>query len=475
MKLVLGIFVIIMLVGIVNAQLIIENPPIDVTSKVNEKNTFQLTMTNNYTFELIDFEFTNLEGFTFPDITIPAGQTKTIDFEVEIGQSKFETIQSIISFKYLVDLPEGVETHNVNIKATNYDPNFLIIRQGDTVNWKNIDSISHSVTGDTFDQLLAPNATFSFTFNDIGTKVYQDTVLFFSGVLNILNSSTPEVVNNPSFDIPLLFNIQISLDPTTLFLVNNKNNYTVEATGSKEGVLTLTNTGNITAQNIELSANPNWIRFDENRFELEPGGENFINYHVEPSIFTTEETNKEYLIVLTIRAPNTPTYTEEISVFIPFNDNFDDVETDEGILAFLDRFCGKNPNNLICNNTIQRTPDFDLNFSGSIVQYNFTEETIASVLQRLQRGEDSQQRLSNNINQLIDRINLENPQILGLVNQSLTNQERNRSSSIAKIVTYSFLIFFVVVCLIGYFVSVHMKNYIESKRRYTGGIGTIRY
>jgi len=64
----------------------------------------------------------------------------------------------------------------VNIVNFSFVPGTLPISAGTTVTWTNSDSTTHHVASDTgvFDSGdMAPNATFSYTFNNTGTFPYH--------------------------------------------------------------------------------------------------------------------------------------------------------------------------------------------------------------------------------------------------------------------------------------------------------------
>jgi len=70
--------------------------------------------------------------------------------------------------------PEQVETSSVSISNFIYDPAQLTVKVGTTVNFKNNDSVAHTVTAaGKFDSgLIAPGATYSRTFTEKGTFNY---------------------------------------------------------------------------------------------------------------------------------------------------------------------------------------------------------------------------------------------------------------------------------------------------------------
>ena len=82
---------------------------------------------------------------------------------------------------HTVDIPAGTSVPGCEESNACYLPADIIINAGDTVNWVNIDTAAHTVTGGSpadgpsgvFDSsLVMANAEFAFTFNDSGNYDY---------------------------------------------------------------------------------------------------------------------------------------------------------------------------------------------------------------------------------------------------------------------------------------------------------------
>ena len=68
--------------------------------------------------------------------------------------------------------------NEVWMSETAFLPAQLVVSQGTTVRWVNNSNVPHTVTSTTglFDEMLAVNGTFSFTFNEPGTFLYICTL-----------------------------------------------------------------------------------------------------------------------------------------------------------------------------------------------------------------------------------------------------------------------------------------------------------
>jgi plastocyanin len=70
-------------------------------------------------------------------------------------------------------------TKTVDIKRSAFSPQTVNIVAGDTIRWRNVDTRNHQVvsaTGTFASPVLAPNRTYSFTFDVAGTYRYRDAL-----------------------------------------------------------------------------------------------------------------------------------------------------------------------------------------------------------------------------------------------------------------------------------------------------------
>lgn len=72
------------------------------------------------------------------------------------------------------------QTHSINIQNSAFSPSALTVKQGDTVLWTNMDSMSHTITSDSGGELASPNINngqaYSHIFNTIGTFAYHCSI-----------------------------------------------------------------------------------------------------------------------------------------------------------------------------------------------------------------------------------------------------------------------------------------------------------
>jgi len=72
------------------------------------------------------------------------------------------------------------QIHNVDIKNFGFNPQELRIKRGDTVVWTNRDSVGHTITSDSGNELgspqIAQNQEYRHTFTQLGTFNYHCAV-----------------------------------------------------------------------------------------------------------------------------------------------------------------------------------------------------------------------------------------------------------------------------------------------------------
>lgn len=427
----------VLLVPTILAELTISPQPTDVSLKVGETKSFQITLNNNFTFDIFDFTFGDLEnyGFSFPEINLPENSSKTINFTVNTGTSYHLNIPTTVEFKFLVDLPDEPTTHYINITYSGFNPNFLIVKEGDTVKWNNLDEISHTVFS-TFELNIPSNTSAQYTFNNIATIEYYDPdwVGFggFSGTIDVINRTAQEQAHNPNYDFTWYVNLDSILNPTNLVVENSGNNYTIEHGKFKRGVLQIHNNGSERAEIINVSSNTEWITFNRNNFNIDAGETDFIEYTITPIVFDTNETDKKYTFQMNVKATNTETYTKEVSVFVPYKEITGGLgETDVDFINYLENvYCPKHPCSRFCNPELpecNNVVDGNTTISDQTITFNASGRDIYEIKRDIAELSDSGVRTNNLIKILEEKWGLTIPEIQGLINQSLIEQKENKT------------------------------------------------
>jgi len=458
-KILLFVFIGIFLLATISATVSIFPSPLDTSITVGKTETYTITVNNSFDFSVFNFQFGDLEthGFSFPDIYVNSTSSESFEISVTPTNSLIELLNNKIEFNYFADIPEQITTYEIIITKYGFEPNYLIIREGDKIKWINQDDIVHRVYSSLFNEQISPNMSYSYTFNTQGNYVYQDPewdeYYKFNGEINVINRTSQEEVHNPNYDFFWATNINFILNPTDLDINFFDTFFEVGATSKTESSIKITNIGNETAENIELTSDSDWIKFKENNIDLSPGEQNYINYEIQPRIFSTEETNKTYDIILFVEGSNTQKHSKTIRVFIPYSEVFQGIGDEESFLMWFEEvFCPAHPNNYFCNpnQTIIVEGDGTGNYS---IPINVSEASWREMKENQARITTAQIRTSNDLQILANEYGVTIPEILKIVNASHQQQvitekkRRGNTNTISLILFFAFLFTFIGIII----------------------------
>jgi plastocyanin len=113
--------------------------------------------------------------------TATAGQTVELEDEVHMEETHEKETMMEGPATHTVDIPKGTSVPGCEESNACYSPADITINAGDTVEWVNLDTAAHTVTGGSpadgpsgvFDSsLVMANANYAFTFDDTGSYDY---------------------------------------------------------------------------------------------------------------------------------------------------------------------------------------------------------------------------------------------------------------------------------------------------------------
>lgn len=470
-KILLFIVASVFCIAFASADLIVSYPQ-NISVQMGIQSNFSMSFQNTYNFSIFNLSFTNLTGFSFPSVNLAPNTSQSISFSVLRTDAGQQSINSVLSFQYLTSIPQGIKTFQVNItQNSGFNPSSLQIRRGDTVQWNNQDQISRSVTSAIFDQSIQSNQSFSYTFNQLGDYPYQDLVLFFGGDINVINETEFSTVNNPNYNQVIPINLKVNTNPTILNISNSQLVFTINATNSQDGLLTIQNTGNDIAHSITLSSNIGWIGFDSNNFDLAQNQLKYVVYHIRPAIFQASDSNKTYNLTLKVTGLNFPEIDQSLSVFIPFDGDLSNINTQEGIFAFFTRYCSdpSHANFLLCNNTVQSSGNQTIVVTDQNVTINISASQILAMARSLGTVKDTISRQGNSLNDVNAKLD-SLKEIINLTNSSYQKQIDNESSADNQAATIWIILIIVVPFGTIFFVISKAKLYNSKKNLYDGGM-----
>lgn len=474
------------------SALTISPSTLDIEQQIESTKAYSINVTNTLSFPIQNFTFGNLSlyGFEFPKIVLESGETKEIEFNVTPSSKLSENLKADVEFKFLADIPSEVTTYKINITEDGFTRRFIAIRSGDTIEWKNTDDIFHSVKTPYFDVSLNPNDTYSYTFNEVGEYTFYDknwdVISTFNGLINVIPRTSEELVHNPNYDIIWNVNLDFVSKPTTLEISLIGEEFEVDATEETEGAIIIKNIGQEQADSIGISSNSNWIEPKENNFNLNKNQQKIVSYVINPKILDTEETNKTHKINITIKAPNTPEYTKEIEVFIPYSDVFTNTESPESIFAYLDKLCEESPGNPLCifkfcyehPNDIKCNQNATTNGSiyGNNVTVNWTADDVSEFIRAYSKLATDSSRNSNDLKIINELLEEQFPDLFRKLNETETQRQKDKESDESER-TILLVLFFVAIisigAIVGYFIMKKIqakKNWVEDPFNYSRGV-----
>ena len=313
-----------------------------------------------FTFDIINdeaFNFYNISLYNFTNIdsSVISVLTPGQVYRVNNTISKDISYNSSIRIKgfYTAQVGASNSTHNINIDFYSgvSKCNFVAIK-GDKVKWTNTVNddiiLRNSVTQNDVVTIIK-NGTYETTFDAPTTFQYYflRRGYIFTNPCTITVLDDNGLVNNPEYDAFLYLNVSIIYTPTNISYNILLKNYTVNVFQSQDGVMSITNNGNVTAKNILLSGE--WFGFSSNGFDLAPGATKALTYTISPIVANTNDTNKIYSKNLMING-NFPQITENFTIYVPYM-NLDTMNGSSNFQNIFDMFkiyCASHPQESFC-------------------------------------------------------------------------------------------------------------------------------
>lgn len=473
-KIILLIFSI-FLFSFINANIIVSPQNSEVTVQVGTAQNFTFNIFNNFTFDIYDLKFPELQakGFIFPNISILKNTSSTYTYTVKTNNSFYGVINSKIQFNFLVDLPEEIQTYSIQITENGFNPTYKTIRNGDTVRWTNLDNITHEIYSTQFGTLLiSPNSSQSYTFNSLGSFNYKDLTYYifhqFNGIIEVVNRTQPQKAHNPNYNGIWIVNLNSISEPTNITISNSQSSYEIEHSKSKKGLITITNVGTKTAERIKLTSDSEWISFNKNNFDLNSGDPSGVEYTILPFLFNTNQSNKTYTINIQIKAFNTEQKNVSISLFIPYKEITGDITNDVEWGVYLDSYyCPKYPCSSFCHPEL---PECSINSgsnnnNGSTIIANITSVDLYNTMKSLSGINDKLSRLENLQKAFEEKYGIKIEDAVNLGNSSFELGLENRKIEKSRNTTLIILAFCLVLagCLVYIFIRVNKKSDRESR------------
>jgi len=306
----------------------------------------------------------------------------------------------------------------VTITDISFNPISITIEKNDYIRWKNQGVLTHTVTSldPPFDQSIPPNGTYERQFSEIKFIDYKDSNILFQGHINVVNKSE-ELTYNPDYDRDIIFIINSIYNETTIRMEITQKNFTLNYNDETDGILKLDNNGSYKILNVTLTSSKSWISFDENHFDISSGSTNYVLFKIDPLIIEADETNQTYYIDILAKGINSQEVKETISLFIPYErelETFENLSNEELIRRI------KELQDLLSKLNFTFSPDCSATkpyydtinkkciseeeVKSRLIQYNYTQEEVASFFLKIGSLDEKLSTISQYQNPILDEI-----------------------------------------------------------------------
>lgn len=160
----------------------------------------------------------------------------------------------------------------------------------------------------------------------------------------------------------------------------------------------------------------------------------------------TNDTNKTHAVKINIKGANTNSIDSNINVFIPYEDIFDNLDTNEGVLIWFARYCQAHPNLVVCNNSISVGGNQSVLIRDPIIPVNMSARDVIAMKRDIQRLADSNARSDNQIKDLLNLLSVNFPEFAKQLNDSYSKQQENEKVSDSRTRAFWIGAIFLIVC-----------------------------
>lgn len=293
------------------------NIPVNITQ--GNQTILILNITNPNSYYLYDISIEGIRVTSNVLGSLAPNESRNLNIIVSSQQSgTFTDNARVVGYTRINCSAIQSDEKNIYIDSTGASPRNLEICKNGNVKFHNNKTSSIRVVIESLnvDTLIGQGTSLSQVFSSTGNFIYRVEPLIDLGNIKVVDTS--QNVHDINDDGLVTFNIYVTLEPTSLTLTFSKTNFNITYNSLESGFVVIKNTGNKKAENIRLFGE--WITFDKNNFDLNPGVESAINYVVAPAITSTSDTGKTYHKQLSILANNVNTIYQNFTIEIPFSD-----------------------------------------------------------------------------------------------------------------------------------------------------------
>lgn len=466
------LFIFLFLISFVSANLVLNPPSLNKVVWVDNTETLNISIMNNYSFDIHRLTIENNSYLRFSEIGyIPPKSEKSITLKISTNSEFTSDYQPKLYFMYYTSQTTPIKTYYVNITNDKYEPTYINLSRGDSIIFTNLGTTTKTVTSSSFDYQIPINQSQAIQFNTVGDITYSNNLGFlFYGYAKVYEKSDLILTHNANYDTIYPIHLESNLIDTEMSYEILDTDFTIIYNKTDEGLIKVRNNGNKPALNIEFTADK-WATFNKNLFNLSINTNEYVTFTIRPSIAETRDTNKTYTIGITMKGLNIATSTKNVYVTIPYNDF-----TDYGNMSYAE-----------CVEQVKQFRDFISNIDFDrecvtveqsacpITSVNYTAQDIYESMTYKQEDREKLQTAINLLQAIVTDMGLSKEDIAKIeenFNLTLSEAEQEKKSSRNQTIFWLTLLGIAILCLVGYGVYYYVIKYkqYESLKERQGGL-----
>lgn len=302
------------------SSLEITNYNSSINANVNVIKDIPLTFKNDFNYTIYNISLEGISDILFTQINSLNSQEILNRSITILTQAPYITNKDLkFKFYYLTNQTVPSQSISSSFTLTSFNVSPITLVKTSSVTWLNKDTLylNLKINNNNICSNLAPNATCSYTFNNIGTFVVNtDSGTTQTIIVNDNIQSLP--THNPSYDKIITLNINSSYTLSNMEINLLDPHFALDWNGTAEGAMTIKNIGNDIIYNVQLASS--WLSFNSNNFNLNPGAQKYLIFTVRPEVFVTSDTNKNHSKIINISTSNAGMANKILDVFINYKD-----------------------------------------------------------------------------------------------------------------------------------------------------------
>ncbi|MFW5793890.1 MAG: hypothetical protein ACOCV1_00170 [Bacillota bacterium] len=459
MKKIIIIFLFILCLSFTSA-LSLNNTNLEINKTLGVNKTIKIDIENDKTFDFYNVTFEDNDFIKINKINkIESGTSVQVTATI-FGDSSIDDVFRIKGY-YLNNIGETDDEYFVNVTEYKSDPCSFSVNQGDSITWKNnllsvINLYKHPENSPVDGGNIIAGENFTLEMDKVGQQGYKFLLggWPFPEICYIDVLPTTGYINNPEYDAILNLDLNLEYEKTQIESVLINTEFDMYFYDTKEGVLSVKNTGDKKAYDVTLSGD--WLSFDKNNFNLESGETKGIVFEVSPYVVNTSQTNKTYEKNIKIEG-NFETQKKKVNIFIKHSIIDEDFnESQQSLVDFIKDFCDKNPE--ICGSS---KVIYKNSLGNNTAEFEITEDQWKEYWLNQYEGKEETTTVLNYVKDIVTQMEEDKTSTkakLTNIENSIQNDQEKDENNTRNVLGLLFFIVATIVVILIIFLIFYYKN-----------------